>query len=294
VDPEDKVPVRLEGVPETALWTLYERAGEARRPDHVIDDPRAVEVVDRIDYPFEERFGRADGERAQWQALRAATFDREVRGFLVGHPDGTVVALGEGLETQYWRVDNGRLAWLTVDLPEVIELRRKVVPDGPRMRSIARSATDRRWLDEVDDAQGVLITAQGLLMYLQPAEVYAIIETCARRFPSASLVFDAVPGWFDRARTLRARDAGPNGFAIPPVPWTLDGRVARRIAASPRIAELRRLTPPRGRGVLNGFVLPAAHRLPLARWQVLSIWLARFREAPGPSGRPSPAVRSGG
>ena len=290
---EDKIPLRLKGVPETALWTLYERAGEARRPDGVIDDPRAVEVVDRIDYPFEERFGRADGERAQWQALRAATFDREVRRFLAGHPDGTVVALGEGLETQFWRVDNGQAVWLTVDLPEVIDLRRKILPDSDRMGSVGRSATDRRWLDEVEDARGLLITAQGLLMYLQPAEVYAIIETCALRFPSASLVFDAVPGWFDRVRGLQAKAAGANGFAIPPVPWTLDAGLARRIAASPRIAELRRLTPPRGRGVLNGFVLPAAQRLAVVRWQILSIWLARFREAPSP-GRPSPAVRSGG
>jgi O-methyltransferase involved in polyketide biosynthesis len=42
------------------------------------------------------------------------------RRFLAANPDGTVVALGEGLETQFWRVDNGRVRWLTVDLPETI------------------------------------------------------------------------------------------------------------------------------------------------------------------------------
>jgi hypothetical protein len=34
-----------------------------------------------------------------------------VRRFLVEHPEGTVVALGEGLETQFWRVDNGLVRW---------------------------------------------------------------------------------------------------------------------------------------------------------------------------------------
>jgi hypothetical protein len=29
-----------------------------------------------------------------------------VRRFVAQHPAGTVVALGEGLETQFWRVDN--------------------------------------------------------------------------------------------------------------------------------------------------------------------------------------------
>lgn len=43
-----------------------------------------------------------------------------------------VVALSEGLETQFWRLDNGRARWLTVDLPETIELRRRLRPHGPR------------------------------------------------------------------------------------------------------------------------------------------------------------------
>jgi O-methyltransferase involved in polyketide biosynthesis len=32
------------------------------------------------------------------------------------------VSLGEGLETQGRRVDNGRLRWLSVDLPDAIRL----------------------------------------------------------------------------------------------------------------------------------------------------------------------------
>ena len=43
--------VELEGVPETLLWTLYQRAGEARRPDAVLRDPRAVEALAAIDFP---------------------------------------------------------------------------------------------------------------------------------------------------------------------------------------------------------------------------------------------------
>ncbi len=91
--------VQLSRVPETLMWTLYHRAVEARRPDRVIDDPMAIELVERIDFPFAERFGDGKG-LAQWQALRARRFDEELRRFLTAHPEGTVVALGEGLETQ--------------------------------------------------------------------------------------------------------------------------------------------------------------------------------------------------
>ncbi len=125
---EGQVSVELEGVPETLLWTLYHRATEAARPDTVLRDPKAVGVLARIDFPFEARFGPASPARAQWQALRAACFDRQVVRFLSDRPDATVVALGGGLETQFWRVDNGRVRWLTVDLPETIAVRRELLP----------------------------------------------------------------------------------------------------------------------------------------------------------------------
>jgi O-methyltransferase involved in polyketide biosynthesis len=81
------IEVDLGGVPETRRWTPYHRAVEARRPDAVLHDPRAVELVERIDYPFAERFG--PGERlGQWQALRARCFDIQVGWFLRRHPDG--------------------------------------------------------------------------------------------------------------------------------------------------------------------------------------------------------------
>lgn len=101
-----RLKVELPEVPETALWTLYHRAAEARRPDGVLDDPKAVELVDRIDFPFAERFGRGGGFQAQLQALRVGCFDSEVADFLLRHPRGTVVCLGRA-----WRPSSG--GWTT-------------------------------------------------------------------------------------------------------------------------------------------------------------------------------------
>ena len=72
----------------------------------------SIEAVDRLDYPFAERFGQLFPAHARVQAVRVRTFDREVEDFLRQSPNGTVVALGEGLETQFWRVDNGSVRWL--------------------------------------------------------------------------------------------------------------------------------------------------------------------------------------
>jgi O-methyltransferase involved in polyketide biosynthesis len=64
------VKVELGGVPETLLWTLYNRSIEARRPDAILTDPQAVALVDVIDDPFAEHFGRAFGAQAQVEILR--------------------------------------------------------------------------------------------------------------------------------------------------------------------------------------------------------------------------------
>jgi O-methyltransferase involved in polyketide biosynthesis len=273
VPADEQLRVELGAVPETLLWTLYHRAVEARRDDAVLDDPLAVDLVDRLDYPF-ERFGTGAG-LGQWQALRVRCFDDEVRRFLARHPDGQVVALGEGLETQFWRVDNGRVRWLSVDLPEVVELRDGLLPASPRRHTIGCSALDERWIDEVDGARGLLVTAQGLLMYFEPAAVHGFLATCARRLRGGAIVFDAVPEWL-RARSARGGLKSGEGYQAPPWQWGIDAPEEQRIAALPGIAELRALRLPRGRGLLHGYALPLATRIPPLRRSWLTVYRARF------------------
>ncbi|MFJ9407011.1 class I SAM-dependent methyltransferase [Streptomyces sp. NPDC101393] len=257
--------VKLSGVPETLLWNLYQRAYEARRSRPVLEDPKAVELVDRIDYPFEETFGRPHALLAQGHALRVRTFDTVVRAFLAEHPEGTVVTLAEGLETQFWRVDNGRARWLCVELPETAEVRRSLLPDGERRRILARSALDPSWRDEVDASRGVLITAQGLLMYLQPPQVRELIAGCAERFGGGALVFDAVPRYFS-SLTMRGKIRTSQGYSPPPMPWGLDARDLPRVrTAHPAITDVRQVPLPRGRGLFHGAPAAVLHRLPGAR-----------------------------
>jgi O-methyltransferase involved in polyketide biosynthesis len=238
--------VQLQGIPETTLWTLYMRAVEAGRPDSVIDDPQAVRLLERIDFSFEERFGSP--RAGQWQALRARAFDDEVSRFLATNPHGTVVALGEGLETGFWRVDNGRLNWLSVELPEVAALRRELLPGAPNLRLIEGSALDQAWMDEVDSSRGVLLTAQGLLMYFTRDQVHGLIDACRKRFPGGGLIFDAIPRWLSE-RSQRGPLKGPAGYEPPPWLWGIDTKERRALGAS-------RVRPPHGRGVVGSVVLP--------------------------------------
>jgi len=268
----EETAIQLEGVSETTLWTLHHRASEAARPDRVLHDPMAVELVDAIDFPFEARFG-SSSTWSQWQALRARTFDREVRRFLHDHPDGTVIALGEGLETQLWRVNNNHVHWVSVDLPPVIQLRQQLLPASPRLELVASSVVDGAWLDEIDRTRGTLVTAQGLLMYLEPEQVHELIAACAARIADGGLLFDAVPRWLSE-RTQREPLGKPDGYRPPPWTWGIDAAEVAQIRATPGIANLRPLRLPRGRGPLFGVAVPLLSSIPGVGGRFLSIMLA--------------------
>lgn len=260
--------VRLDGVPETALWTLYHRAMHAGRADSGLHDPKAIELFTSIDFPFREQFGPDLVGLTQVVGQRARTFDAEVRSVLATDPDALVVSLGEGFETQFWRVDNGRVRWLTVDLPSIAAVRVELLgEDRPRRRVWSGSALSSRWVRELgakpDDK--VVVVAQGLLMYLEPAEVEGLIARCAEWFPGGTMLFDVVPRWFSKL-SGQGILVSPGGYVSPPMPWGMDaGQHDRLRGLHPNVASVRTVTPPASGGALAGLVMPIGRRVPLLR-----------------------------
>jgi len=269
----EPIAVDLSGVPETLLWNLGRRAAAARTGGGLLDDPLAIEVAGRLQYDF------ADASRgARWHAVRVATFDDAVRRFLRGHPAGPVVALGEGLETQFWRVDNGQLRWLSVDLPATLDLRRQVLPDGPRQRSQAGSALDLDWIADLDPAEPALITAQGLLMYFQRSEVHELIAAIAERLPGALLVFDVVPE--KMLELVRKTSGRERDQAVALWSWLFSAQERAAIGSVPGVAGIRDLAPPLALGVAP-LTLQAVRRLPRGvryALPVLPVLEVRFHE----------------
>ncbi|GJF17067.1 O-methyltransferase [Mycolicibacterium cyprinidarum] len=256
--------VDLTGVSETALLTLLVRATEAKRPDAILDDPMAIHLVDSIKYDF-AKFGFT---RRQDMALRALVFDRHTRRYLVDHPKATVVALAEGLQTSFFRLDaspvgeNQQFRWLTVDLPPMIELRRKLLPTSERVQMLAQSALDFSWMDQVDTAHGVFITAEGLLMYLQPDEALALIAECAARFPGGQMMFDLPPSGFAALSRRGLRTS--LRYRVPSMPFTLSvSDAANLVKTVPGVRAVHDLPSERARGTLLNTLLWTVQRIPL-------------------------------
>lgn len=260
-DHDKKVDARLlTGVSETALLTLYGRAHQAAGPDAIIDDPMAVELVESIDFDF-EKFGR----RGQEMALRSLAVDRCAIDYLTAHPRATVVALAEGFQTSFWRLDRAlpdpQFTWVSVDLPPVVELRRRLLPHSPRMTYLAQSALDYTWIDKVDAGNGVFITAEGLLMYLRPDDALELIAQCARAFPGGQMFFDLPPTVVKKIARKGLRSS--KRYRVPPMPFSLSVRQLQKMArTTPGIRAVHDVPMPAGRGPFFGTLYPALWRFP--------------------------------
>ena len=81
-----------------------------------------------------------------WLLLPVCNIDRFVRSFLQRRPNGVIVQLGCGLETTYYRCDDGMTRWYAVDLPHVIDYRRELLPESERETYLAGDAFSENWI----------------------------------------------------------------------------------------------------------------------------------------------------
>lgn len=185
--------ITLTGAQETMLATLYGRALESRSANPILGDTEAEKAVQRLDYDFSRtKIRRSAGKSV---ATRAKALDRWVGRLLVERPDSTVLHLACGLDTRARRVDPPSTArWYDIDLPDVIDLRRRVLPadDGAGERTIASSVTDPGLLDGIPGDAPVIAVAEGLTMYLSTADGEALLRRIVEHFPSGAVLFDVL------------------------------------------------------------------------------------------------------
>jgi methyltransferase (TIGR00027 family) len=192
----------LSDVESTMLLTLYCRAKESRSSNPILSDPAAIEITRRLDpilaaspvRLFRDLAAcKVNPKMSVYLSMRARSFDRYAANFLQKTPAGTIVELGCGLSTRFWRTDNGQVMFYDLDLPEVIGLKRKLVTEAGRYHLISSSVLDYGWMDQVGKNTGpFLFLAEGLLMYLPPEGVKALVLELRDRFPGSELVCEVV------------------------------------------------------------------------------------------------------
>ncbi len=179
-------------VAETLLTALYQRANEARRPDALLKDELALQLVEQIDYDF-SRFTLNKSDQVN-TILRVRQFDRYALDFLQRHPNSVVINIGCGLDTRFERVDNGQVQWYNLDLPEVIDFRQKLLPETTRCLALGCSIFDPGWVERVSryPDKTYLFIAEGVFPYFTEQQVKELFLLFRDRFPGCELVSDGM------------------------------------------------------------------------------------------------------
>jgi O-methyltransferase involved in polyketide biosynthesis len=152
--------INLGGVEETLLVSLRGRVKFSQENPPILNDTKAIELVEQLDYDF-LRLDKSLGILGNlMHAAIAKHIDDKTRAYIAEYPKASVIDLGAGLDTTYYRIDNGSIHWYDLDLPARIDLRRRLIPETARSTCIAKSLLDFSWLD------GFIDTENGVFTYL--------------------------------------------------------------------------------------------------------------------------------
>jgi O-methyltransferase involved in polyketide biosynthesis len=203
--------ISFEGtVQETMLGPLWARAKYSKLYPEILDDKKSSEIIKKIDYDF----SKIQKYLGEWRGIgllvRAKNFDNAVIKYIEKFPEATIVNVGAGLDTTFYRVDNGSIKWYDLDLPNAIEFRKKYIAESSRCSYISKSALDYSWFEDVEFTphKGLFIIAGGFIYYFQESEISALFGALTKKFPGGELIFDCVSKLAIKVAHKRGKKAG--------------------------------------------------------------------------------------
>ncbi|SRR3712207_702833 len=178
--------LQLTGISETLLIPFYARVYGSKYYFFRFYDKKALEVFPKIDYDF-SKFEK--GKMSIWGCLaRSIILDREVKKFLDQYPNTKCINLACGLDTRFYRIDNGKIQWFEFDFPEVIALRKQIFSANDRVFSLAGNVLEEKIYENIkEEREKVIIIIEGLLMYFTESQVQDLFQILEKKFPKATI-----------------------------------------------------------------------------------------------------------
>lgn len=186
----EKIKVELGKVQETLLLPLWGRAIETQKTKPRLVDNMAVEIINKIDYNFSTIAKNINPiTRFAWVA-RCLHTDNVIKNFLKTYPCATIVNIGCGLDTTFDRIDNGKIMFYDLDLPDVVSLRKNFFHETERRHMIASSFLDTAWFSELKVSDGIIFISLGVLYYFDESQVKNFFVSLADYFHTFEMMFD--------------------------------------------------------------------------------------------------------
>ncbi|MBU0757617.1 MAG: class I SAM-dependent methyltransferase [Nanoarchaeota archaeon] len=201
--------IDIDEVEETSFLTLFCHAIESRSKDPIMYDKKAVAIADELSKVLTGSKKKIDRLLAAKKinkmlvthvVIRAKKYDEYAKEFLRQNPDGTIVNIGCGMDSRFSRIDDGNVRFFDLDLPEIIELKKKFCKETERYRFVSSSVFGREWMNLVKKEKGpYFFMAEGVFMYLDPVEVRSLVLHLQKNFPGSELVCEVFnSAWLKR------------------------------------------------------------------------------------------------
>ena len=184
---------KFSAIESTLFIPLLGRIYASEHFSNILHDEKALSLKDAL-----PKDAINSGSQNQYTLLasasRSANMDRCIQHFLRRKPGGVIAELGCGLETTYYRNDDGYTHWYVVELPEVMEYRKTLLPKPEHQTYFIGDAFSDDWIRQIRiDAPNapILVTAGGLFHYFEEEKVLDLLRVL-QGLGNIEVVFDSV------------------------------------------------------------------------------------------------------
>ena len=182
---------KLNGVANTLYVPLYARIYVSKKfPEYFFD-----EMALRIGAQLPVDISKGSFEYTNMASVaRYYNMDKMIIKFIEEHKVSNIVLLGIGLETAYDRITQkcglGEVNYYGIDLPEVIEIRKKYFGERKQETLIAEDMFEMKWKEQIDTSIPTLLIISGVFQYFFEEKIIEFIKNLKKEFPYGELIFD--------------------------------------------------------------------------------------------------------
>jgi O-methyltransferase involved in polyketide biosynthesis len=173
-------------IPANLLQPLWLRSRESLVDNGLVYDPIAARACQRCQLA-PECFSGDINQKQLLHVTLTQLCDQHVSSFITNNPDGWIINVGAGLDTRFYRVDNGRCHWLELDVTENLLWRQKLFHKSERYQYLCGDVEELSWLSSlpIPDKAPVLIVCEHALLDCSEQQVAKFIQALGCHFDSA-------------------------------------------------------------------------------------------------------------
>lgn len=184
--------LNLNNLEETLFIPMRGRVFASKKFPYILNDKKAIEIAEKFPKFYMDM--KDDTEYTLMaSAIRSTNMDRYIQNFFSKNPEGTIICVGAGIETTFYRNDNKKAIWYEIDLKEVADIRRKIFGENKRDIVLDYSMFDYDWINIVlkNAKPPYLIIASGVFHYFEKKSIIEFLRK-VKELNEVEVVFDTV------------------------------------------------------------------------------------------------------